>query len=149
MTHTKKLIVNIVLFLVIAMISVLFARAEYGGICTFVKWSCLDFFDAVAGTVFAYSIGVSVSLFILAFFKKEIFNSWFKFARIFVPIAAVLMVVEIFFYNESNSLGMTGSGSLAFILITTYVVASVVVIVRAHRRLKRGSSTLFPTDTQS
>ena len=141
MTHTKKLIISIVFLLVLTVASVLLARVDYGGICMNARWDCLDFFDTVAGVVFAWSIGISAFLFILAFLKKEVFISWFKFARVYVPITIALMVIDAFTYSESNSLGMTGSDSLVFILIMTYVIASIVLIIRAHRRLKRQAKT--------
>ena len=104
-------------------------------------------FDAVGEIILMFSTALIAVLFVLLFLNQEVFTAWFKFMRVFVPIAIVLMVVETFFFNESNSLGMTGSGSLAFILITTYVIASIVLIVRAHRRLKRGTKNANPFTT--
>ena len=98
-------------------------------------------FDAAGEIILMFSTALIMVLLVLLFLKQEVFTAWFKFMRVFVPIALVLMALDAFTYSESNYLGMTGSDSLVFILIMTYVIASIVLIIRAHRRLKRQAKT--------
>ena len=136
MTHTKKLIISIVFLLVLTVASVLLARVDYGGICMNARWDCLDFFDTVAGVVFAWSIGISAFLFILAFLKKEVFINWFKFARIYIPLSILFIVLDSS-NGDGNSLGIESGEFYGSLLSLIYFIVSIILIVRAYRRLKR------------
>jgi len=149
MTQRTKLILIAVLLAVVATVAMWYLRADYAGICTKGDRNCYDVFDAITQVLFLIALGVAPILFVLSFLPKDVFTAWFKFARVFIPIAIVLAVIDAFTYSESNYLGMTGSGTLAFILITTYIIASLILIIRAHRRLKRQQNPkLFPTGGQ-
>ena len=58
------------------------------------SFDCQDFFDYVGQFLFLFSIILIIVNFPLTFLKKEIFTSWWKFARIYVPISAILTILS-------------------------------------------------------
>ena len=74
--------------------------------------------------------------------REEIFQSWWHFARWFVPLIIVSTFL-LYRNGESSGVGMTGIGSgvgEAFILSVLYaifIITSLVKIILAYRRLNR------------
>ncbi|MDP3042990.1 MAG: hypothetical protein Q8N21_01170 [bacterium] len=58
------------------------------------SFDCQDFFDYVGQFLFLFSIILIIVNFPLIFLKKEIFTSWWKFTRIYVPISAILTILS-------------------------------------------------------
>lgn len=77
----------------IAIIGMLSLNIYEIGLCT--TGFCRDFIEDVMG-LFLFCYGVIMVFFssILIFLKKEIFTSWWKFARVYIPISAILTILS-------------------------------------------------------
>lgn len=83
-----------------------------------------------------YSMAVFICLIILYFLPEQALNSWWKFARIYVPISAVVVAIM---PTSNGFMGFYSSDKeyYTWLVSVLFVLISLVLIVRAHRRLKR------------
>jgi hypothetical protein len=149
MTYRTKLILIAVLFAVVAGGALWYLRADYIGICAKGNRSCYDTLDPIMNVLFLMGLGVAPVLFILAFLSKDVFVAWFKFARVYIPFFVLLIIFDD--NGGGNSLGIESGEIYGSLLGFVYFVVSIVILVRAHRRLKRQqtqSSNPFPTGGQ-
>ncbi|MCG2690790.1 hypothetical protein L6249_01830 [Candidatus Parcubacteria bacterium] len=58
------------------------------------SFDCQDFFDYSGQFLFLFSVILIVINFSLIFLHKEIFTSWWKFARIYIPVSAILTILS-------------------------------------------------------
>ena len=135
MTHKIKLIALFSLVLIISATNLLRERK----------------FDDIGTFIFLFSIAVVLSLIMLYFLSKESFNIWLNFTVIYLPISVILVAIA----PSYNNCFFTGfcfqpdKESLTWLLSVLYFIISFVLIVRAHRRLKRkAKETPFPTGGQ-
>lgn len=108
-------------------------------------------FDSTGTFIFLFSIALIIILGTLLFLQKEVFNAWLKFARIYIPIAAILILFSP--SQRQCGLGVVCFGSdkedMTWFLSIPFFIISIVLIVRAHRRLKdQAKATPFPTGSQ-
>ncbi|EKE20492.1 MAG: hypothetical protein ACD_7C00551G0001 [uncultured bacterium] len=86
MSYGKKISLSIGLMIIMVIIGYLLTEIVR-----------LDFFDSVDESigipVFLFSIVLFFIFFIFLFIKEEIFNIWKKFAKIFLPIAIILIII--------------------------------------------------------
>ena|SRR3989338_11368159 len=139
MHYKSKFIVIAIALFFLAAVLMLYARTEYVGICAHRDWDCLDTLDTIVVIASSFLLVISPLVLILAFLHKEIFTVWFKFARIYVPIALVLVAITPSSSGGSMFIGFgePDKGSVGWLLGGIFVIISLVLIVRAHRRLKR------------
>lgn len=117
--------------------------------------------NKVCGFDYLEVIGIAVAIFALlliiinlalSFLEEQAFNIWLKFARIYLLIAFILIIL-------APATGETGMGfsmgidheSITWIAAFLFFIISLAIIVRAHRRFKREakmSPTPFPTSSQ-
>ena len=101
--------------------------------------------DAIQQFLGLFSIISFILLIALYFLAEPVFVTWKKFARIYLPIAAVLVIFEpsslvlIDFYGRGKD-----REGLTMFLSGLFILISLILIVRAHRRLKRQSPTSSP-----
>ena len=93
-------------------------------------------FDDLQQFLGLFSIISFIVLVILYFLLEQVFISWFKFARIYIPIALVLAVGGGATSNGSDLFNTDAEFFTTFFSVI-FVVISIVLIIRAHRRLKR------------
>lgn len=99
------------------------------GLCAYGKQLCL--FDSLAGSVGKPLFFLSVSLFfttlICIFFRKEIFDSWFRMTMWLFPTLVVIM----FLIPEYGSAGIVSldRDSMAFIFAILFFAASLTVVL--------------------
>ncbi|MEW6610107.1 MAG: hypothetical protein AB1352_00545 [Patescibacteria group bacterium] len=138
--HSKRnLIIIAVILFALAIVLMLYAQAKYVGICAPRDWGCLDTLDSIVIVVSSLFLILSPFLLILAFLHKETFNVWFKFARIYVPISFVLVAITPSGSGGSMFIGLgePDKGSVAWLLGVIFVITSLILIIRSHRRVKR------------
>ena len=87
-----------------------------------------------------FSVILFIVSIILYFLPEQIFITWFKFARIYIPIALVLAVGGGATSNGSD-LFNTDAEFFTMFFSVIFVITSMVLIIRAHRRLKRQAKT--------
>ena len=84
--------------------------------------------------LFLFTFGVTTLL--LTFFSNHLgtYAQWWKFARRYIPIAAVLMLISGFDdgYHGWMSLGPSGAEGMAIYTTFFYVVISIIIIIRAR-----------------
>ena len=97
-------------------------------------------FDDLQQFLDFFSVLSFISLIILYFLPEQIFITWFKFARIYIPIALVLAVGGGATSNGSDLFNTDAEFFTTFFSVI-FVVISIVLIIRAHRRLKRQAKT--------
>jgi hypothetical protein len=82
---------------------------------TFSNLSICDEFTSICGDILGEMIGVTLGMFSLAtflpmiflsFMRDEVFTAWWKFARIYIPIALVLIAIS----DGGGMLGGLGAG---------------------------------------
>lgn len=91
-------------------------------------------FDDIGFFLELFSVVLFVILVIIYFLPEQVFTAWFKFARIYIPIALVLAVGD---RASGSDLFNTDAEFFTTFFSVIFVVASIILIVRAHRRLKR------------
>src|SRR3989338_645604 len=87
-----------------------------------------------------FSVILFIVSIILYFLPEQIFITWFKFARIYIPIALVLAVGGGATSNGSDLFNTDAEFFTTFFSVI-FVVISIILIIRAHRRLKRHAKT--------
>ncbi|OGE04785.1 hypothetical protein A3F45_00650 [Candidatus Curtissbacteria bacterium RIFCSPHIGHO2_12_FULL_41_17] len=103
-------------------------------------------FDNVGFFFELFAVISFILLMILHFLPEQIFNSWLKFARIYIPIALVLAVGD---RASGSDLFNTDAEFFTTFFSVIFVIASIILIVCAHRRLKRQTKTTpFPAGDQ-
>jgi hypothetical protein len=97
MDYKKKIIWGIVMSVLGFFTSVVLAKPELFSLCEKGDKKCIyffiDYFDNVAQFVGLFSVIFLLLFFIFLFIKEDIFNIWKKFAKIFLPIAVLLVIV--------------------------------------------------------
>ena len=143
MHHKGKFIAFAITLFFMAAILLLYARVEYTGICAHRDWGCLDTLDAIVVTLTSLLFVASPLVLILAFLRQEVFSIWFKFARIYLPIALVLVAITPSSSGGSIFIGFgePDKESVAWLLGAIFVIIGLILIIRAHRRLKRQAKT--------
>lgn len=126
---TKKYVLVISLIFVIIFFSSLFSQEI--GFCKSYT-SCTDFFDKIAETVF-----ISLPLFLFSLItykmKEEVFQSWFRFVRVYMPVALLCILLAPSY--SSNWIFPYNKGMAAVIASGTFTIISIVKIAVAHRRV--------------
>lgn len=119
-TAKKILLYSIFLFL----IGIVLANVYEIGLCK--TLFCFDIVeDGIGVPVGFFSIVLFVLSFILLFLREEIFQSWWKFTKIFIPISLLLILV-----NSFSSHGSFLAGSLGFDAeLTTWWTAGLFFII--------------------
>ena len=97
-------------------------------------------FDDLQQFLDFFSVLSFISLIILYFLPEQIFITWFKFARIYIPIALVLAVGGGATSNGSDLFNTDAEFFTTFFSVI-FVVISIILIIRAHCRLKRQAKT--------
>ena len=97
-------------------------------------------FDDIGFVLEIFSPFSFVFLIILYFLPEQIFITWFKFTRIYIPIALVLAVGGGATSNGSDLFNTDAEFFTTFFSVI-FVVISIILIIRAHRRLKRQAKT--------
>jgi len=136
MTYRTRFISIALLFGVMAAGALLYMRADYVGICVKGDRSCYDVFDTITNVSFLLALSITPILFVLAFLSKEVFTAWFKFARIYIPLSILFIVLDSS-NGDGNSLGIESGEFYGSLLSLIYFIVSIILIVRAYRRLKR------------
>ncbi len=93
----------------------------------------------VAEFLFWFAISLLIVLVVLLFFSEQIFQSWKKFAQIFIPISIILVILA----PEHANKGFDGIGygldkeQTTWWLSGIFLVMSLVVIVYNNLKLKK------------
>jgi hypothetical protein len=82
--------------------------------------------DSIGGIIELISLPLFIMTLLLFFVHDEVFNLWFKFARIWLPLGAAI----VFFASSTNG-GMLGSDQdwAAWFFSVTFLWVSVILIV--------------------
>ena len=93
-------------------------------------------FDTVGTIVFLFSLVLIVILAVLLSLQEKVSVAWFKFALVYIPVAVVLIAVM---PENSGLMGFYASDKedYAWLLSILFLIVSLILIIRAHRRLKR------------
>jgi len=96
-------------------------------------------FDSIGTFIFLFSIVLIIILGILLFFQKEIFDVWFGVARIYLPIAVILILISP--SQRQCGLGVVCIGSdkedISWFLSVAFLIISLILIIRAHHRTQQ------------
>lgn len=86
MSYRKKIGLSVALIIIMVIIGYLLTEIVR-----------LDFFDSLDESigipVFLFSVALLVVYFLFLFMREEIFNYWKRFAKIFLPIAIILIII--------------------------------------------------------
>lgn len=66
--------------------------------------------------------------------REEVFQSWFRFARVYIPASMLLILLAPSY--SSNWMFPYDKGRAAFLFSSLFIIISIVKIVLANRRLK-------------
>ncbi|MEK9186040.1 MAG: hypothetical protein AAB885_00450 [Patescibacteria group bacterium] len=126
MKHRKK--IKIIWFIsVLGFILALFLTTPSSfGLCPQIDKFCLDPYDEILGQPLGlFSIVIFFLPFSFFFLHESIFRSWAKFAKIYLPIAAILILGSAF----SNQGGGWGVGADFDSELTTWWLAGIFLFV--------------------
>ncbi len=104
---------------------------------------CSNIFECtellVASMLILFPI-IPLFLFSLITYKmsEEVFQDWWRFARIFVPLAMFLILITPAYTH--NWMFPVVKGTVAVALSVLFVAISSLRIILAHRRIKQGNS---------
>lgn len=104
--------------------------------------ACVTALILQRGGIAEYLFGFSISLFLvsilLLFFSETIFNSWKKFAQIYIPISIILVLLAPNFVN--TGMGVVGYGfdkeTTTWWLSGIFFVVSLIIIIRQSLKLR-------------
>src|SRR3989344_5703209 len=108
--------------------------AEELGLCGLVATSCQDFFDPIAEIVSIFLVALLL-ISILYFLHDEIYQSWFRFARWWIPLSMLLIFISPEY--PTNIYDPIQKGSVAFVMSGAFVVISIITIAIKYFSLKR------------
>ena len=145
MSHKKKFIITFLVLLVVAIGFILYARADYVGICDQVlkERTCLKRLYFIVGPIFTLSIGLAPFFLILAFLPEPVFRAWRKFALWYIPIAAIVLIFDTITATHGNLMNFDTELTNWFLVIV-FVLTSVCIIITKSVNLNRSNTS--PTD---
>lgn len=125
--NRKQIIIYLISSIVVAVGIASYGHEHYIGICPPID---RDYCDVIAVPVF-FILLIAASVFLVKLITRpEVFNSWEKFAIVYIPIAVILVAIT------PNSSGWMGSGFGRFdkeatvgLLVTIYVIVSLLIII--------------------
>lgn len=136
---TKK---NVFIAGIIGIVALIFlAYIQSGDIC-YSKFWCNNLWESINLLGEILFIFIPVFLFSLITYKMqdEVFQSWWRFARWFVPI----IIIVTYFLNTSHQ--QSGFGGVAqgafyfailFVLYAIFIITSLIKIILSYRRTKK------------
>lgn len=127
-----KNIVFVVSFIISAVLFLLNYFGTYK-ICN----SQLECTQSLADYMRVFSIILPFFLFSLITYKmrEEVFRSWFRFARVYIPASMLLILLAPSY--SSNWMFPYDKGRAAFLFSSLFIIISTVKIVLAYRRLRK------------
>lgn len=98
------------------------------------------FFTNLGTFIFSFSLALSLTLFLLLFFRETVFTAWKKFAKWYIPIAAILIFLTAGTFTggswgPSTDLDAEGMSILASVL---FFFISLIVIGWKSWKLRMG-----------
>lgn len=129
---TKK--ITIIIAIVGIVLGFILLNPTRFGICQSIYSSggyigCLDETkDQIGGVIELFSIALFIISFILLFVRDEVFNAWFKFSRLWLPIS--LIFVFIASPNDGGVLASPSSRALLIIFsLSLFLMISLGIII--------------------
>lgn len=138
MNHKKKIYRLLFVATTLTFIGFVLAMPEKFGLCEKNDTKCIhgyiNNFDMIVTVLVIFSIPVFIISCSLLFVKEQVFNKWFKFAIIYVPISIVLIAIasptgDMFFPSLRET--------LTFLLPIVFFIASLFIIIFEHIKLRR------------
>jgi|APHig6443717497_1056834.scaffolds.fasta_scaffold253420_1 hypothetical protein len=135
MDYKKKVAWGIIISVVGILIGYYLSSPIKHFVCT--KTWCTKIIGGDVGMpLFLFSIALFFIFFIFLFIKEEIFNYWKKFAKIFLPVAIILIVITPTQYG-----GFVGIDKemVTWILSVLFFIISIGIIIYQSIKLKKGN----------
>jgi len=104
------------------------------GVCSF--WLLCSYYnnEIITNFLLSFSLATFVLSLILIYSKPETFTYWWKFARIFIPISAVLTILS-GSGRGGGYIGLTSDyESTAWFTAGLFLVISIILIFRGNRK---------------
>ncbi len=132
MTRKQSIIYLISSIVAVAGIA-FYGYKDYIGICSYKDWSCAYNLSLVFAPIFiALLIAISV-LIVKIITQPSIFNAWKKFAAIYIPIAALLIMM----FPKSCGFMCFDREMAAVWLSAIYVIVSLIIIIKKSIKLRK------------
>ncbi|MFA6184148.1 MAG: hypothetical protein WC682_03520 [Parcubacteria group bacterium] len=97
MNYKKKIYWGVAISVGAFFLSIVLAKPEIFGLCNYNDMKCIynyiDIFDSIAQFVGLFSIAFFIIFSIILFCKELVFNYWKKFAKIFLSVAIILILI--------------------------------------------------------
>lgn len=133
----KKVIVLSIIGLILG---VLLTELPELGICN--SSFCYDVLSDIIGVAIGfYSISLLLISFILLFLRSEIYASWWKFARIYLPLALLLILI-MGLSSSDGSWGVSADFDAEITIWLTsglFLVISLIIIAVKSWKLRKGN----------
>lgn len=98
MSYRKKIKIILLVGILSIIVSFIVALPEKVGICDPSDHVCIgifiDRYNIIASILVALFVPVLLISLILYFLSEQIFTSWFRFAKYYLPIAAILIILS-------------------------------------------------------
>lgn len=138
MNYKKKIYWTLVTSLFLAILSLILGSPDNFGLCSKNDIVCLhgyiDQYNSFIVPVFIFSIPTFFIAFLSLFLIEQVFNAWFKFAIIFVPVSIMLIAIlpsmgDMFFPSIKEV--------AIFSLPVIYLIVSLGLIILQAKKLKK------------
>ena len=140
MSYRKKIVWGIISSMVGFFASMVLAKPEIFGLCDMGDKKCIyffiDYFDNVAKFIFAFSVSFFIIFTMLSFIDESVFNYWKKFAKIFLSIAIILIIITP--TQHGGFVGIDKELSTWFLAIA-FLIISLGIIIWKSVSLKKGN----------
>jgi len=132
MSMKKRVLIASIIFSVVFILSI-FSREI--GMCPPYSYStCSDFSESLAMLFFPILPLFFFSL-VTYFMREEIFQSWWRFARVWVPLSMIAILLAPAY--ASDWMFPIDKGRIAFFTAVVFVIISLILIVREKLRLRK------------
>jgi hypothetical protein len=115
-------------------IGLVLLNPEKFGICSDVYFAngytgCLDELkNEIGGIIEIFSIALFIVFLPLSFFSDKVFNAWFKFARVYLPVSLFLVFISSPY--DTGALGTPSGGAwLMFFSLVIFVITSIAIVL--------------------
>jgi hypothetical protein len=139
---------RIVLFSSLLVTATLFAVNYVGNVrlCTFrgvFSYSCLDIAFSIGVALFLHVALVFLLTLLTYFMREQVYNTWFRFARWWVPPAIFLILITPEYGLGGGGFGPSlsiGKGDVSLLLSVVFLIVSLIIIVIALIKSRKKAS---------
>ncbi|KKR26314.1 MAG: hypothetical protein UT57_C0036G0002 [Microgenomates group bacterium GW2011_GWC1_39_7] len=131
MEYKKKIDISLIAFFVISTVSFYILNPVKNGLCGDTDIRCGTLLGDIGMSTFLFSVSLLVALLFLRWSKEPSFISWSRFAKYYLPIAALLII---FSPTTDSSIFGFDKEFMSWFLSSLFLVISIIIIFYKHFR---------------